>query len=65
MENNEALNEFGKYWLDISKLVFAGVVIDNIFNGVSENRLVVGLVGIATALLFCVVGLFLISVKKK
>jgi hypothetical protein len=64
MEVDEMFNEFGKYLLDISKLVFAGVVVDNIFNGVSENRLVVGVVGIVVAMLFCTIGIILISIKK-
>ena len=48
--------ELGKYFLDISKLVFAGVVLGNIFSGAEFSRLFVLITGMIATLTFALIG---------
>ena len=47
--------ELGKYFVDISKLVFGGVVLSQIL-GVSENKTLIILLGLLAAALFAFIG---------
>jgi uncharacterized membrane protein YraQ (UPF0718 family) len=54
----------GKLLLDLGKLVFGGIFLSGILRGdVPQTILVLG--GFASAIIFCVAGLLMVSKKKK
>lgn len=55
-----AWEKFADYFLDISKLVFAGVVLSGIFriDGVSQSAVLLS--GISLTIIFALIGLMLI-----
>jgi membrane protein DedA with SNARE-associated domain len=56
--------ELGKYFIDISKLTFAGVVLSVILD-ISSNKEMVLMVGIIATVLFAIWGFLLLTIKKK
>ena len=55
--------DVGKYLLDLSKLVFAGIVLGTVLRyELSRDILLTG--GIATVILLFVVGFFIIGIRK-
>jgi hypothetical protein len=51
--------EMGKYFLDISKLVFAGVVLGNIFSGADFSRGLILATGLTSTVLLALIGFIL------
>jgi len=56
--------ELGKYFIDISKLIFGGVVLSQIIN-ITENKHIVLILGVIAAALFAIMGFGFINTKKK
>ena len=55
-------NELGKWFLDVAKYIFTGVVITTFLGNFSEGY--VYLVGVSSVLIFLAVGLFFLKIKK-
>jgi hypothetical protein len=51
--------EMGKYFLDISKLIFAGIVVGNIFSGADFSRGLILAAGLSATILFALIGFML------
>jgi len=51
--------EMGKYFLDISKLIFAGIVLGNIFSGANFSRILILVAGLSSTVLFALIGFML------
>ena len=65
MDNNEDYNkEFGKYFLDISKLIFGGAVLATIIKSENINRFVVISMGGIATIAFALFGFYLLKNKK-
>lgn len=56
--------ELGKYFIDISKLIFGGVVLSQVIN-ITENKYIVLILGLMAAILFAIIGFGFIKPKKK
>lgn len=56
-------NEFGKYLIDVSKLVLGGVVLSSVLE-MSINKLTVIVAGIIAAVIFLILGLIILKKKK-
>jgi hypothetical protein len=56
--------EFGKYLLDVSKLVLGGAVLSTILDFQGMEKLVIILVGFLVSVILLVVGLFVLKSKK-
>ncbi len=63
MKQEDFEKEVGKYWLDISKLVFGGVVLATIIKIEDINKLMVLGLGVIAAAGFAVLGF--IKLKNK
>ena len=55
--------ELGKYLLDISKLVFGGVILSAVID-ISENKLMIIAVGFLANVILALAGFLLIKLKK-
>ena len=52
--------ELGKYFVDISKLVFGGVVLSQILN-VTENKTILIVLGITASVIFALLGFIILN----
>ena len=59
------LSELGKFFIDIAKLVFGGVIVVNIMQYDLVNRWTILYVGIAAMLVSFSAGLFFLSIAEK
>jgi len=57
--------EIGKFFVDIAKLVFGGVVLSTILEIDIKNKITVLLIGCAVTIVFAIIGFVLIKRKKK
>ncbi len=55
--------ELGKYFIDISKLIFGGVVLSQIIS-ISENKNLVLILGIIAAIFFAIIGFIVIKERR-
>lgn len=56
--------EFGRYLLDVSKLVIGGAVITTVLQ-LNSDKYVVIVIAISLAITLCVVGFIILTLKKK
>ena len=63
MNQEEYDKEFGKYFLDISKLIFGGIVIASIIKIENVSRLSLLMVGIVVTSIFALIGFRLLKRK--
>lgn len=56
--------EFGRYLLDVSKLVIGGAVITTVLQ-LNSDKYVVIVISIGLAITLCVVGFIILTLKKK
>ena len=63
MTEQEFDKEFGKYFLDISKLIFGGIVIASIIKIENASRLTLLMVGIIVTSIFALIGFRLLKRK--
>ena len=49
----------GKYFLDLSKLIFAGIVLGNIFSGENFSQVVIIVAGLSSTVFFALIGFML------
>lgn len=63
-EDNEIRKEFGKFFIDIAKLVFGGVVLASIIKIENISRVWILLLGISATSLFALIGFFILKNKK-
>ena len=64
MSNEEFGKEVGKYFLDISKLIFGGVVLASILKIENIDRTLTIFLGTVAAIGFAFIGLAFIKTKK-
>ena len=64
MDNNEYRKELGKYFLDVSKLIFGGVVLATILKLENINRALVLGLGLFATLIFAKIGFNYLKKKK-
>ena len=57
-------NELGKYLLDISKLVFGGVILSAVID-ISENKFIIIGIGFLANIILALAGFLLIRIKNK
>lgn len=63
-EESSVLKEFGKYLLDISKLVIGGAVITTVLQ-LNTDKIIVIAIAVSIAILLCVAGFLVLTYKKK
>ena len=49
----------GKYFLDLSKLIFAGIVLGNVLNGENFSRVLIIVAGLSSTVFFALIGFML------
>lgn len=71
MKSNKAMTEeskikekLGDFFLDIAKLVFAGVVLSTVLD-ISENKTMVLVFGISATTLFSAIGFVIYNLRKR
>ena len=57
--------EIGKFFVDIAKLVFGGVVLSTILEIDIKNKIIVLLIGCAVTIAFAILGFIIIKRKKR
>ena len=64
MKKKHGMNkEIGNYLIDISKLVFAGVVLSQVL-GMTENKFVIFVAGILSTIFLVLAGFWFLNIKK-
>lgn len=63
-EDANILKEFGKYLLDISKLVVGGAVITTVLQ-LNTDKILVITIAVSIAILLCIAGFLVLTYKKK
>ena len=63
-EEANILKEFGKYPLDISKLVIGGAVITTVLQ-LNTDKILVITIAVSIAILLCIAGFLVLTYKKK
>lgn len=56
--------ELGKYFIDISKLVFGGVVLSQVLN-ISQNKILIIALGLMASIIFALIGFMILKKLKK
>ena len=64
MDKKEFDKEVGKYWLDLSKLIFGGVVLVSIIKIEDVSRYLILLVGIIVSAIVAYFGFKILKPKK-
>jgi hypothetical protein len=64
MSDKEFNKEFGKYFLDISKLIFGGVVLASIIKIEDISKTEVTIIGLSVTIIFAVIGLIILKLNK-
>ncbi|MFI5218993.1 MAG: DUF6722 family protein [Bacteroidia bacterium] len=64
MNQNEFDKEVGKYFLDISKLIFAGVVLASIIKIEDISKTKVSFIGFIVTLILALIGFIILKPKK-
>ena len=62
--NKELREKLGAYLLDISKLIFGGVVLASIMN-ISTHKLLIAILGTLSSAIFALAGFLLILYSKR
>lgn len=57
-------NELGKFFIDVAKLILAGVVITTLMQDTSNHKLLVTIIGSTSVISFLIIGLILIKEKE-
>ncbi|MEO8146448.1 MAG: DUF6722 family protein [Bacteroidia bacterium] len=65
MTKEETRNEIGKYLLDISKLVFGGVVLASVIQIEDVSRIGILSIGVIVTLAFALAGFRFFNIKNK
>ena len=63
MNNSDVRKELGKFFIDVAKLIFAGVVLASIIKVEDVSRIWVLAAGLGGTLIFALIGFF-IFIKK-
>lgn len=63
-DDGEIRKEFGKFFIDIAKLVFGGVVLASIIKIENISKIWIFLLGISATILFAFIGFFILKNKK-
>lgn len=56
--------ELGKYFLDLSKLVFGGIVLSQILD-MTENKMLILLFGTGAVIIFAIIGILFFIIKNR
>ena len=57
--------EIGKFFVDIAKLVFGGVVLSTILHIEGDHKIAILLFGFSATFIFAIIGFVLLKINKK